>query len=105
MANEQVPESLKQLSRLIAQEFYTTVDLTIVDFLLQYPRMKENDICEILKLDNEILKSRIAVMKSAKLILFQWVTETGSDGKARNVNYHSINYRVSSRISFFGNFK
>ena len=99
MADEQqlvteVPSSLKQLARLIARGFYTVEDALVVDMLVRNPCMKEDDICELLKFERKMLRSRIAGLKNDKFIQVRLRMETGPDGKAQKVNYYFINYRV-----------
>ena len=99
MADEQqlvteVPSSLKQLARLIARGFYTVEDDLVVDMLVRNPCMKEDDICELLKFERKMLRSRIAGLKNDKFIQVRLRMETGPDGKAQKVNYYFINYRV-----------
>lgn len=95
----EVPSSLKQLARLVARGFYTIEDALIVDMLVRNPCMKEDDICELLKFERKMLRSKIAGLKSDKFIQVRLRMETGPDGKAQKVNYYFINYRVSIRIN------
>ncbi|XKL62563.1 hypothetical protein PGB90_002396 [Kerria lacca] len=90
----EIPSSLKQLARLVARGFYTIEDALIVDMLVRNPCMKEDDICELLKFERKMLRSRIASLKSDKFIQVRLRMETGPDGKAQKVNYYFINYRT-----------
>lgn len=91
----EVPSSLKQLARLVARGFYTIEDALVVDMLVRNPCMKEDDICELLKFERKMLRSRIAGLKNDKFIQVRLRMETGPDGKAQKVNYYFINYKVS----------
>ncbi|XP_065225945.1 general transcription factor IIE subunit 1 [Planococcus citri] len=90
----EVPSSLKQLARLVARGFYTIEDALVVDMLVRNPCMKEDDICELLKFERKMLRSRIAGLKNDKFIQVRLRMETGPDGKAQKVNYYFINYKT-----------
>lgn len=90
----EVPSSLKQLARLVARGFYTVEDALLIDMLVRNPCMKEDDICELLKFERKMLRSRIAGLKNDKFIQVRLRMETGPDGKAQKVNYYFINYKV-----------
>lgn len=96
----EVPSSLKQLARLVARGFYTIEDALVVDMLVRNPCMKEDDICELLKFERKMLRSRIAGLKNDKFIQVRLRMETGPDGKAQKVNYYFINYKVSISLYF-----
>lgn len=89
----EVPSSLKQLARLVVRGFYSIEDALIIDMLVRNPCMKEDDICELLKFERKMLRSRIATLKSDKFIQVRLRMETGADGKAQKVNYYFINYK------------
>nr|NVI78986.1 transcription factor IIEalpha [Cucujiformia] len=63
------------------------------DMFVRNPCMKEDDICELLKFDKKMLRSRIAVLKNDKFIQVRLRMETGLDGKAQKINYYFINYK------------
>lgn len=90
----EVPSSLKQLARLVVRGFYTIEDALVIDMLVRNPCMKEEDICELLKFDRKMLRSRIAILKNDKFIQIRLKMETGLDGKAQKVNYYFINYKT-----------
>lgn len=56
--------------------------------------MREDDICDLLKYDKKMLRSRITVLKNDKFVQSRLKMETGLDGKAQKVNYYFINYKV-----------
>lgn len=95
----EVPSSLKQLARLVARGFYAIEDALIVDMLVRNPCMKEDDICELLKFERKMLRSKISALKNDKFIQVRLRMETGPDGKAQKVNYYFINYRVSVKTN------
>ena len=64
----EVPSSLKQLARLVVRGFYTIEDALIVDMLVRYPCMREDDVCHLLKFDKKLLRARIASLKSDKFL-------------------------------------
>lgn len=90
----EIPSSLKQLARLVVRGFYNIEDALIVDMLVRNPCMKEDDICELLKFERKMLRSKIATLKNDKFIQVRLKMETGLDGKAQKVNYYFINYKT-----------
>lgn len=90
----EVPSSLKQLARLVVRGFYSIEDALIIDMLVRNPCMKEDDICELLKFERKMLRSRISTLKNDKFIQVRLRMETGLDGKAQKVNYYFINYKT-----------
>ena len=92
----EIPSSLKQLARLVVRGFYNIEDALIVDMLVRNPCMKEDDICELLKFERKMLRSKIATLKNDKFIQVRLKMETGFDGKAQKVNYYFINYKVNT---------
>lgn len=90
----EIPSSLKQLARLVVRGFYNIEDALIVDMLVRNPCMKEDDICELLKFERKMLRSKIATLRNDKFIQVRLKMETGLDGKAQKVNYYFINYKV-----------
>ncbi|XP_062533205.1 general transcription factor IIE subunit 1-like [Armigeres subalbatus] len=90
----EIPSSLKQLARFVVRGFYTIEDALVVDMLVRNPCMKEDDICELLKFERKMLRSRIAVLKNDKFLQVRLKMETGPDGKAQKVNYYFINYKT-----------
>ncbi|CAG5109188.1 Similar to GTF2E1: General transcription factor IIE subunit 1 (Pongo abelii) [Cotesia congregata] len=98
MSNEEyvteVPSSLKKLARLVVRGFYSVEDVLIIDMLVRFPCMKEDDICELLKFERKMLRAKIATLKNDKFIQVRLKMETGSDNKAQKVNYYFINYKT-----------
>ncbi|KAL0277718.1 UNVERIFIED_CONTAM: hypothetical protein PYX00_004909 [Menopon gallinae] len=90
----EIPSSLKQLARLVVRGFYNIEDALIVDMLVRNPCMKEDDICELLKFERKMLRSKIATLRNDKFIQVRLKMETGLDGKAQKVNYYFINYKT-----------
>lgn len=90
----EVPSSLKQLARLVVRGFYTIEDALLIDMLVRNPCMKEDDICELLKFERKMLRSRIAILKNDKFIQIRLKMETANDGKMQKVNYYFINYKT-----------
>ena len=102
----EVPSSLKELARIVARGFYTLEDALVIDMLVRNPCMKEDDICELLKFERKMLRSRITGLKNDKFIHVRLRMETGPDSNAQRVNYYSINYKVSetftiNRVTFW----
>ena len=56
--------------------------------------MKEDDICEMLKFDKKLFRTRIATLRSDKFLHTKMKMET-IDSKSSKVNYYYINYKVT----------
>ncbi|XP_037934962.1 general transcription factor IIE subunit 1-like [Teleopsis dalmanni] len=89
----EVPNSLKQLARLVARRFYSIDDSLIIDMLVRNVCMKEDDLVELLRFDKKQLRSRILILRNDKFIQMRLKMETGPDGKAQKVNYYFVNYK------------
>lgn len=94
----EVPSSLKQLARLVVRGFYDIEYCLIVDMLVRYPCMREDDIEELLKFDRKVLRARLSTLKSDRFIQVKLKIETGEDGKAAKVNCYFINYKIFVNI-------
>jgi len=94
----EIPSSLKQLARLVVRGFYDIEYSLIVDMLVRYPCMREDDLCDLLKFDKKVLRSKLATLKSDKFVQVKLKIETGEDGKACKVNCYFINYKIFVNI-------
>jgi len=94
----EIPSSLKQLARLVVRGFYDIEYSLIVDMLVRYPCMREDDLCNLLLFDKKILRSKLATLKTDKFIQVKLKIETGEDGKAAKVSCYFINYKVFVNI-------
>jgi len=94
----EIPSSLKQLARLVVRGFYDIEYSLIVDMLVRYPCMREDDLCDLLKFDKKILRAKLATLRSDKFVQVKLKIETGEDGKACKVNCFFINYKIFVNI-------
>jgi len=94
----EVPSSLKQLARLVVRGFYDIEYSLIVDMLVRFPCMREDDLCELLRFDKKVLRSKLATLKTDKFLQVKLKIETGDDGKANRVHCYFINYKVFVNI-------
>jgi len=94
----EIPSSLKQLARLVVRGFYDIEYSLIIDMLVRYPCMREDDLCELLKFDKKILRAKLATLKADKFVQVKLKIETGEDGKAAKVSCYFINYKVFVNI-------
>jgi len=94
----EIPSSLKQLARLVVRGFYDIEYSLIVDMLVRYPCMREDDLCDLLKFDKKVLRAKLATLKSDKFVQVKLKIETGEDGKACKVNCYFINYKIFVNI-------
>ena len=91
----EVPSSLKQLARLVVRGFYDIEYSLIVDMLVRFACMREDDLCDLLRFDKKVLRSKLATLKTDKFLQLKLKIETGDDGKANRVNCYFINYKAS----------
>jgi len=94
----EVPSSLKQLSRLVVRGFYELEYSLIIDMLVKYPCLREDDLCALLKFDKKVLRAKLATLKSDRFLQVKMKIETGEDGKAVKVNCYFINYKIFVNI-------
>eukprot|EP00088_Acartia_fossae_P069830 TRINITY_DN9208_c0_g2_i1.p1 TRINITY_DN9208_c0_g2~~TRINITY_DN9208_c0_g2_i1.p1 ORF type:complete len:460 (+),score=190.80 TRINITY_DN9208_c0_g2_i1:108-1487(+) len=94
----EIPSSLKQLSRLVVRGFYELEYSLIIDMLVKYPCLREDDLCNLLKFDKKVLRAKLATLKSDRFVQVKMKIETGEDGKAVKVNCYFINYKIFVNI-------
>lgn len=94
----EVPSSLKQLARLVVRGFYEIEFSLIVDMLVRYHCMREDDLCELLKFDKKVIRMKLATLKADKFLMAKMKIETDKDGKAVKMNCWFINYRIFVNI-------
>ncbi len=100
----EVPSSLKQLARLVVRGFYSIEDSLVIDMLVRYPCMREEDLSELLKFDRKFLRARMAGLVKDKLVHMKQRIETtdaggeGSNAKVTRMNCYFINYKIFVNI-------
>jgi len=94
----EVPSSLKQLARLVVRGFYEIEFSLIIDMLVRYPCLREDDLCDLLKYDKKVLRAKLSTLKSDRFVQVKLKIETGEDGKAVKVNCYFINYKIFVNI-------
>ena len=62
----EIPSSLKQLARLVVRGFYSLEDALIIDMMVRYPCMREDDLCNLLKFDKKMLRAKIVGLQRDK---------------------------------------
>jgi transcription initiation factor TFIIE subunit alpha len=90
----EIPSSLKQLARLVVRGFYSIEDALIVDMMVRYPCMREDDLCNLLKFDRKTLRAKISGLRSDKFLQVKPRIETNEDNKVVKMNCYFINYKV-----------
>ena len=91
----EVPSGLKQLARLVARGFYAVEDTLIVDMLVRFPCLREEDLADLLKFDRKTLRAKMATLKKDKLVQEKQRIETDAEsGKVARMNCYFINYTV-----------
>ena len=94
----EIPSELKQLAKLVVRGFYDIEFSLIIDMLVRYHCMREDDLCDILKFDKKVLRGKLATLKADKFTMMKLKIETGEDGKAVKMNCWFINYRIFVNI-------
>ena len=95
----EVPSSLKQLARLVVRGFYAVEECLIIDMLVRYPCMREEDLAELLKFDPKMLRAKISSLKMDKIVQTKQRIETGGEeGKVVKMNCYFINYKIFVNI-------
>ena len=93
----EIPSSLKQLARLVVRGFYTLEDALIIDMMVRYPCMREDDLCNLLKFDKKMLRAKIVGLQRDKFLQVKPRIETNEDNKVVKMNCYFINYKVRNK--------
>jgi transcription initiation factor TFIIE subunit alpha len=64
----EIPSSLRTLARLVVRGFHSIEDALVIDMLVRYPCLREDDVSALLKFDKKNLRSRMAALKNDKLV-------------------------------------
>ena len=64
----EIPSSLRTLARLVVRGFHSIEDALIIDMLVRYPCMREDDVSALLKFDKKNLRARMANLRNDKLV-------------------------------------
>ena len=64
----EIPSSLRTLARLVVRGFHSIEDALIIDMLVRYPCMREDDVSALLKFDKKNLRARMAMLKNDKFV-------------------------------------
>ena len=64
----EIPSSLRTLARLVVRGFYPIEDALVIDMLVRYPCMREDDVSALLKFDKKHLRARMDLLKKDKLV-------------------------------------
>lgn len=103
MSNEylmKIPDNLKRLVRYVLKSFYNFELYLIMDVLMHYPCIKEEDIAEILKIDHKHIRQYLHNLKQEKFISEKSLMETTNDGKQmmQKKSYFYINYKMMVNV-------
>jgi len=90
----EIPADLKTLVTCVSRGFYPYEHAIVMDYLIFYPCLKEDDMVELLKFDRKQLRAIMANLKNDKLVKTKIRLETSADGKSQRHNYYFINYQV-----------
>ena len=85
---------MKQLARLVVRGFYPVEEALIIDMLLHYPCVREEDLAQLLRFERIMLKERISTLKRDKFLQVKQRIETDEDGKVGKMSCYYINFKV-----------
>ena len=90
----EIPSSLRTLARLVVRGFYPIEDALVIDMLVRYPCMREDDVSALLKFDKKHLRARMDLLKKDKLVqVHTCVNIIALNAKLiKNVNGQNINF-------------
>ena len=94
----EIPWELKKLARLVVRGFYDIEYSLIVDILVRYHSIREEDLCDLLKFDKRILRTKLNTLKSDKLIGVKQNIENGENGKPVKMKCWFFNYRMFVKV-------
>ena len=83
----EIPSELKQLARLVVRGFYDIEYSLIVDMLVRYHCIREEDLCDLLKFDKKVLRAKLATLKSDKFLVVKLKIETAKIKQKTNGLY------------------
>ena len=95
---QEVPNSLKQLVRLIMQTLYPIEQAITIQYIIQYPCIKEDDLAELLQFDKKQLRIILNSLKTEKFLKQRLRMETDTLGKVIRHYYYYVNYNVFVNI-------
>ncbi|NXW48767.1 T2EA factor, partial [Nyctiprogne leucopyga] len=90
----EVPAALKRLAKYIVRGFYGVEYALVLDILIRYPCVKEDDLLQLLKYERKQLRAVLNTLKADKFVKLRMRVETGPNGKSTRHNYYYINYKV-----------
>jgi len=107
--NDEIPESLKRLVRIMLRAFYSFEHCLIIDILIRNRCIKEEDLISLSKFDKKQLRAILATIKMEKILKSKTLAEptpgaepdeNGVVPKTKYV-YYFINYRTTINIIKF----
>ncbi|XP_074847931.1 general transcription factor IIE subunit 1-like [Carettochelys insculpta] len=90
----EVPAALKRLAKYMVRGFYGVEYSLVLDILIRYPCVKEDDLLLLLKYERKQLRTVLNTLKADKFVKLRMRVETGPNGKSTRHNYYYINYKV-----------
>ena len=93
-----LPKELISLVRYVLRSFYDFELYLVMDMLVHYPCIKEEQLVEILKLDGKKVREYLAQLKAEKFVNEKLVVETTGDNKQTKYNYYYINYKMMVNV-------
>ncbi|XP_067386695.1 general transcription factor IIE subunit 1-like [Emydura macquarii macquarii] len=90
----EVPAELKRLAKYMVRGFYGVEYSLVLDVLIQYACVKEDDLLLLLKYERKQLRTVLNTLKADKFVKLRMRVETGPNGKSTRHNYYYINYKV-----------
>jgi transcription initiation factor IIE alpha subunit len=97
-----LPEELIRLVRYVLRSFYDFELYLVMDMLIHYPCIKEDQLADILKLDGKIVRQYLIALKAEKFVSEKLAIETTTaDNKQNKVLHYYINYKMMVNVVKF----
>ena len=93
-----VPANLKTLIRMIMRAFYGFDLFLIMEMLMHYSCIKEEDLAELLRIDLKTIHQQLVNLKKEKFINERSIMETTPDGRQSKHSYFYINYKMTVNV-------
>ena len=102
---QDIPADLRLLIRIVMRTFYGFELYLVMEMLMLYPCIKEEDLAELLRLDLKTVQQHLKNLKKEKFLSEKFLMETSQDGnKQCKQNYFNINYKKENICLFDSDF-
>ena len=96
---QDIPADLRLLIRIVMRTFYGFELYLVMEMLMLYPCIKEEDLADLLRLDLKTVQQHLKNLKKEKFLSEKFLMETSQDGnKQCKQNYFNINYKMMVNV-------